>query len=224
MASQLGLPNTRTASLRRTDMEISPYWRGFGGRNRNMWEQMDSTEGPVCTDKAPSQQVGCSSIVPSPWGQEKHIHRLRERAAHSHLSQPCPGRAAGTGHTCPASKPSGTQLRLAKEAPAPQRPSALCLPLTHRAPRAPRAPCAHGGTSSLGLNRSPSLLPAQEQGRTSLGGWDTQTWAHDQAPGPCASPATHIVTATASCPPLMCQHKLLPPLSQPRAGQGRGQE
>lgn len=57
-------------------MKISPHWRGFRGGNRKVWEQMDSTEGPVCADKTPSHQVGGSSVTVSPWDQEKHIRRL----------------------------------------------------------------------------------------------------------------------------------------------------
>lgn len=100
--SPRGLPSTRTASLRRADMEISPHRRGSGDRNRNVWEQMDSTEGPVCADKGPSQQVGGTA---SPWHLGKAHPQAPGPAAHSSPSQPCAGRAAGPGHTCPVLKP-----------------------------------------------------------------------------------------------------------------------
>lgn len=75
-----------------------------------------------------SQPPGCGKSTSTGSGNMLHI------AIHP---SPVQGRAAGTGHTCPLSKPSGTQLRLAKEALAPQRPSALCLPLAHRTPEPP---------------------------------------------------------------------------------------
>lgn len=177
MASQPGLPNTGTASLRRTDMGISPQRRGFGGGNRNVWEQMDSTEGPVCADKAPSHQVRCSSVAPGP----RDLGKARPQAPGTRCTprpSPVRRRAAGTGHTCTVSQPRGTRahrLRLAGEAPAPHRPSALRFPLAYG------APCARAGIPSLGSTRHRS--PACRRGRTGLGTWDTQTWAHDQAGG-----------------------------------------
>lgn len=167
------------------------------GSKRIQWRDLS-----VMTKPLPNRW-GSPVSLPAPGIWEKHIHRLWECAAHSHPSQPCQGRAAGTGHTCPVSKPRGTQLRLAEEALAPERPSALCLPLAHGEPLEPPVPTA-----------TPPAYPCCQQGRTSLGSWDTQTWAHHQGLGPCASPAT--VTATASCPPLMCQHNLLPLLGQPQ--------
>lgn len=87
--------------------------------------------------------------------------------------------------------------------------------------------CKPSGTWAHRLRlaeETPRVVSLLSAWGTSLGTCDTRTWAHNQALGPCASPATHAVTATASFPPLMCQHNLLPLLSQPRAGHGRGQQ
>lgn len=64
-------------------------------------------------------------------------------------------------------------------------PTALCLPLQSPVPAEPRA-----GTPGLQPNTMPQALPAakplgadREQGRSSLGHWDTPAWARDRAGG-----------------------------------------
>lgn len=73
-------------------MGISPQRRGFGGGNRNVWEQMDSTEGPVCADKATSHQVRCSSVAPGP----RDLGKARPQASGTRCtSRPVPALSGG---------------------------------------------------------------------------------------------------------------------------------
>lgn len=104
------------------------------------------------------------------------------------------------------------------------RPTALCFPLQSPVPAEPRA-----GTPGLQHNAMPRALAAAKPlgaeggAREEQGGAGTPQLGHMTrlvALVLSASPAVHAGRVTASPPPLT----VLPLLSWPQAGQGRGQE
>lgn len=184
MASQLGLPNTGTASLGRIDVEISPQQRGFGGGNRNVWEQMDSPEGHGYADKAPSHQVGCSSLAPSPW----HLGKAHPQAPGTcctfcSLPAPCRGELLAQDTSALSRSPGAHRLRFTEEAPALQSPSA---------PSFPRAPC----------DPEPGQLGHPHLGTRA--GW----WHWGRVPALPHTPSQPLPPVLLSCASTTCSHWL----------------
>lgn len=157
--------------------------------------------------------------APAPGAWEKHISSVLHTPV-----EPSPVQGERLAHSTPALPPSpaARRLRRAEEAPALQRSSALCLLWHTEAPEPPMlrvAPPARAGHSS-------TACPCCQRGSKAGQVWGAETprLGHTTRHWGCVPALPHTVTATASSPPLMCQNNLFPPLRQPQAGHGKGQE